>query len=756
MEFAKRGWPVLPLHFPTGPNRCSCSNPNCSKVGKHPATEHGLLDASRDMALITQWWRAKPKSNVGILTGKLSGLIVLDVDPRHGGEASLAQLELQYGKLPKTLKVRTGSDGWHYYFRHPGKPTPNRIGFCDGLDIRGDGGYIVAPSSIHGSQRPYCWEEAQAEVADMPSWLESIIRKETAAKKGKENLVPISAIQDGSRNDSLCSMGGFLKNKGLDQKSLTSALLALNQSLCIPPLDPEEVYTIAASLNRYTEETWIDLKELPEAVLAPEMQEDMLPSPLRAWCIDIAQRMQVPLEFTAGPAIVMIASLLGRKVVIRPRQHDDWTVIPNLWGILIAPPGSLKSPAISGVLKPINRLSVKAREDYIEELKKQSAEEIIAKTEIEALKDALKFAIKQGKPQLVEEKKQQLTLALKTFEEKHTVTERRYMTNDPTIEKMLTILEQNPQGILLYRDEISGWLETMYKSGREGDREFFLESWNGDNPYSMDRISRGSTFVQGLCLSALGGLQPSKFSSYVEAVSKGGKSDDGLLQRFQILLFPERRKKWNLIDRKPDVEAIEKMEDIVTKIDQIPLPKQEGNKVKRVEIHFSETAQLLANRWHQDLEERLIAGGFSPILECHLAKYRGLMPKLALIFSMVETLAKEGTRPEFVEEDAVQLSIRWCAFLEKHACKAYGEYLEPELVSGRKLLEKIKAGTVKDYDRCRDLYRRGWKGLTTAEEFDSAVKVLTEYGWIRTEVINPPTGRSSEVIRLHPSLRMAS
>jgi hypothetical protein len=130
------------------------------------------------------------------------------------------------------------------------------------------------------------------------------------------------------------------------------------------------------------------------------------------------------------------------------------------------------------------------------------------------------------------------------------------------------------------------------------------------------------------------------------------------------------------------------------------------------------------------------------------------MPSLALIFSVVEAFSNGNEFPSAMTKESVEIAIQWCDFLEAHAYKAYGEVIRQEEGAARKLLEKIKDGTVKDYDRSREIYRRGWKGLTTADEFDSAVKVLKPLGWIRTEVITPAGGGKSEIVRLHPKLRI--
>lgn len=761
-QLIKRGWSIIPLHYPLGENECSCKNQNCSSNGKHPMTKNGLKNASQDLVSIENWWRSAPRANIGILTGLESGLVVLDVDPRHGGEESLKNLEIEFGALPKTLAVKTGGDGWHYYFKHPGGKISNKASFRNGLDIRGDGGYIVAPPSIHASLKPYQWINPTEQIADIPQWLLQLITspqqtiKKDEQSKSEQESDNSEGFPDGTRNDSLLSVGGFLISKGLPSSDIAKALQALNQSLCHPPLDPSEVDSVVSSLTRYKEKPWEQkTTELPQEPMAYELPVEMLPAPLQKWCADISERMQVPLEFVAGPAIVALSSVIGRKVVIYPKINDNWEVIPNLWGCLIAPPGSMKSPVLSAVLKPIQNLAVKAREAFIETSKKIEAEKTVAKTEIEALKDALKVAIKQGKQQIIDEKKELLANAIKICDEKYNIYERRYMMNDPTIEKLLTIIQENPQGLMLYRDELSGWIETMYKSGREGDREFFLEAWNGDSPYSMDRVGRGSIFVDGLCLCVLGGLQPTKFQAYVESLIKGGKSDDGLLQRFQILLYPEKRKSWQKIDRLPNKEAAEVVDRIFLKLADLPIPTRKDNEIQRTYIRFNHEAQILFDQWRENLEMRLLAGNMSPILESHLSKYRSLMPSLAYIFEVVENLGQEDIFPKAIGVEAVKLAIRWCEFLEVHAKKSFGEFIEPGIVSARKLLQKIKSGAVKDFDRCRDIYRHGWKGISSFEEFERALSVLEKLGWARAEVFTTSAGRRCDIIRLHPSLRFS-
>lgn len=177
--YAARGWLVAPLHT-IKDGHCTCAlGPDCQSPAKHPRTKHGLTEASADVATIETWWKRWPDANVAIVTGAGSGLVVLDVDGYHGGDDTLAALEAEHGPLPATLQVITGGDGMHLLFVHPGEEIRNTAGkkLGQGLDVRGDGGYVVAAPSLHLSGRRYEWVDAETSPAPMPAWMLERLRK---------------------------------------------------------------------------------------------------------------------------------------------------------------------------------------------------------------------------------------------------------------------------------------------------------------------------------------------------------------------------------------------------------------------------------------------------------------------------------------------------------------------------------------------------------------------------------------------------
>lgn len=177
LRLAERGWPVLPCHTPCT-DRCSCGTSECPSPGKHPRTRRGLHDATCDLDVITRWWRRWPAANPAVRTGAApdgGGLVVIDIDPHAGGGASFERLTSEHGQLPATLEVHTGSGGRHLYFDHPGTPVPNSAGRLGaGIDVRGDGGYVLVPPSQHRSGGTYRWA-TRHELAELPGWLLDLV-----------------------------------------------------------------------------------------------------------------------------------------------------------------------------------------------------------------------------------------------------------------------------------------------------------------------------------------------------------------------------------------------------------------------------------------------------------------------------------------------------------------------------------------------------------------------------------------------------
>jgi hypothetical protein len=175
LRYAHRGWSVIPVHWPLPQGRCSCGERGCPSPGKHPMLPRWESYASNDPGVIAGWWAQAPEANVGIACG-VSGLVAIDIDGQEGID-SIKKLQAERGKLPPTLRFRTGSSGLHLLYKDPSYRIPGRIGFLPKVDLRGQGGQLVAPPSIHASGRRYEVLPGPGEPAEIPPWLAVMIRQ---------------------------------------------------------------------------------------------------------------------------------------------------------------------------------------------------------------------------------------------------------------------------------------------------------------------------------------------------------------------------------------------------------------------------------------------------------------------------------------------------------------------------------------------------------------------------------------------------
>lgn len=481
---------------------------------------------------------------------------------------------------------------------------------------------------------------------------------------------------------------------------------------------------------------WQAPKALPtELMPVAPFDAAFLPDQIAPWVLDIAERMQCPPDFVAITAMVALGSTIGRKVAIRPQMRTDWLEVPNLWGLIVGRPGAMKSPAMSEALKPVHRLEAKAASENELAARDHARCLEVFKIQKDDAQKQVRKSIGEGKSGLD---------ALLALVEPERPPERRHVVNDATYEKLGEILADNPNGVLAFRDELVSLLKTLDREDHAAARGFFLTAWNGTSGYQFDRIMRGKTRIEAACVSLLGSTQPGRLSEYIRRAQ--GAGDDGLIQRFGMLIWPDQTADWRNIDRYPDSESRQAAWATFERLDQFA-PDDVGALSDQFDslpfLRFDPQAQEIFNEWRVDHEARLRAGDLSPSLESHLAKYRKLLPSLALINHLVDS--REGP----VGARALCRALAFVEYLETHARRAYGSGSQAEAQTAKAILSRIRKGDLADGFTARDVYRAQWSNLSDREAVLAGLELLVDLDWLALDKI-ATGGKPKDSYRINP------
>jgi len=480
----------------------------------------------------------------------------------------------------------------------------------------------------------------------------------------------------------------------------------------------------------------------------------IIPDRFRPWLEDIAQRGCFPLEYPTAAAFVGLSGLVGRRLAIRSKRHDDWLVVPNLWGAIVGRPGIQKSPSVTEAFRPLKRLCVDARDEHQQALEEYDCLKHVAAAKKGASKKALEEAAR--KKNASDTKLMEMAREISADEHIAPPVERRYHVNDVTIEKLGELLAANPYGLLLYRDELVGFFKSLQRDGHQSDRAFFMEAWNGDGDYTFDRIGRGTLHIPNTCLAIFGTIQPGPLAKYLRAYMSGEEAD-GFVPRFQVLMYPDPPADFTNIDRYPETEAKNAAYAVFQAISQLE-PEAMGCQVDKDRgipyLQFSPEAQEYFDEWRSTLEKRLRSGTLSTIMENHLSKYRSLMPSLALLFHLIEFAGRGQLQP--IPFGFAMLAAQWCDLLESHACRVYQSAMDGDIDNAVTLSERIKQSLPNPFTY-RQVAQKGWSGLGNVDQVKQAVGILEDRGWVKVRVEAPsgdPSdgGRPSEKVYIHPKV----
>lgn len=518
----------------------------------------------------------------------------------------------------------------------------------------------------------------------------------------------------------------------------------------------------------------IDLQALGKRKPKPILQtlppvktltKGMLPDSLQRYVDNNAERLSVPTEYVAIPTIISLASALGTRVSIFPKMYDDWEVVPNLWGAIIGNPSTKKSPALDAGMKPLRNLTYKAKDEYEQAQKDFATQNQINEYKAKAVKTELQKLAKDQAAQ-ADDAENKITdddliakaqiIADANQADEHTPMMRRHIANDSTYQKLGELLSHTNNGLLVERDELTGLLASLDGEGNSEAREFYLIAYNGTGSHVMDRMIRGSIFIKSHCLSIVGGIQPNKLERYLEKTIKG-LDNDGLMQRFQLAVYPDHVKGLKEKDIAPDKETRQIVYDLIETIDNMTDydfinygANEPDDYHKRPYFHFTHKAFQVFMNWYDEVKAKAEDCEHSVIAE-HMTKYPKTIASLALIFHIVDCIEHKANLGS-VGITALNAALAWHSMLETHMNRIYGTVTDNANIKASYLADKIMKTVGKGADKtdetdwlehgftARQLIRKGWKGLTDADDVLNALEVLVEHNWLSWQEI-PSTGQ---------------
>ena len=535
--------------------------------------------------------------------------------------------------------------------------------------------------------------------------------KEAARKAGAFLAVPEFGT---ARPDSATDFNDLGALRGLEavKKGITGAALPSPEAGTTPP--PKSVATDNSA--------WPEPSPLPKLPPVPDFPFEILPNELQGYISDCASRARYRIDFAAVSSMVGLGSVIGRKLGIRLKTHDNWTEFANIWGGCIGPPSALKSPATRDGMTPFKALQESADKIHEKALESYAVELEAYKLRKEALKkNAINALAKNSKAQI----------DLGADSEPEEPTPRTYWTSDATAAKLGELLAENASGLLVERDELSSLLSTLESESNADARGLYLSGWSGNEGYRFDRISRGTVTLPRYALSVVGGIQPGPLTRYVRSAFCGERAD-GLLQRFQLLVWPDAEP-FQYSDLTPDDKARKAALELFERADTFD-PQTIGQKDDPHSnvppfVRLSTEAQMVFVEWYTRFMQSARSAGSSEIvsapLAAHFGKYPGLVGKLALILHVADN---RGVREVPVE--TMFKALAWIDYLTPHAQRVYHAAEHPETTVAELLLARINRGELPPHFKAWEISRKGWHGLSDRESVKKACRLLYEFGWL--------------------------
>lgn len=765
LSYADRGLAVFPLR----------------PRDKRPMTENGCKNATTNRQQILSWWNNWPDANIGIATGSRSGGLVvidLDVDEDKGinGYETLKAWQRENSELPETWQSITGRGGYHLIYRDSAN-NHNRVGLYEGIDIRGEGGYIVAPPSIHPNGKAYEWENGpgDCEIAPAEGSVVNFLLGPVPEGWDKQTFTTPEVIPDGKRNSTLYKLACSMRARGDAEEAIRAAVEATNNSRCVPPLDDKEINTLLKSSTKYKSGTapykavcdggkfrqqstftendlsyqdsfagFAGFAETDTTKL-PLFNMELLPRSVKGFSESITDSIQVSSGMVA-PAIVGIGALgVQKKYSVHPLP--DWYEPGNLYTAIVAEPSERKSAVMKEIMRPVFEYEKAENELLAPKITMYETKKKILEGQIANLTKSAASNKKKSDDKYLD--MGDLVTLQQDLNDLEEVNSLRLVVDDVTMEVLANVMSQNQEriGIVSTEGGIFSALAGRYSSNTVID--IVLKGYSGD-PFSDDRITRKGTTLSHPLITIILFVQPKVIQDIMENSEFIGR---GLNARFLYSVPPSTIGKRKYRVNKIPVFVRNEYYNVIQRLLAIPVP--ETPKV----IELDEDADKMAEDFFNEIESIMIDE--EPEYKAWLGKLHGTTMRIALIYHCFDYI--EESEYYKISGDTMRRAIETGRYFQAHAKASFdimGLNDPPEVKDAKYILKRIDSTGVMEI-KLRDLHDicRDRKGMEKKEGMIPGLKCLIERGFIRVEKSYPTTqnpqnpqkgGRPSEIVYVNP------
>ena len=559
------------------------------------------------------------------------------------------------------------------------------------------------------------------------------------ARQAQDTLISAAQSAGLTKGEAVATLKSAWKVGAQNPRAPRDKPMAKMQVITHQPSSPSEA----------TEETpWPELRPLntelpPVDLLDPST---MLPDDWRDYLLDRADATQSNIDHLAVLAFSAYGATLGKNIRVHPRRNDsDYVVVPNPWALGVAPPSLGKTPLFNIATAPLRQLEQEAIEEhaaYVEDKKRIDAPIWMQ------IKGADKLAQKKFNQGKADEANTELSK--RPPEPAPMPPTPSFLADTTTVQALALTLRDNPAGVALFQDEISGWLAAVSGQENAQDRNFYLSAYNGTTSYKYDTISRGKLYLPEVCMSIGGFIQPSKLAPFVdEAVTE--KLNDGLLQRFQLMVMPDPITGWRCVDKPVNARAKEKYFQSFRKAGALRKSAENGKLLWKLNTK----AQQLFSEWLEDINTRARGNAVPGAFDSHLIKLEKTVASIALMLEIAN-----GGLDNPLENSCAEISVKslqgalaWAKYLESHARRIYGATPLVGITKAAATIVERRAQLPITFS-ARDIYRFVWSRLKNARETNDALDLLLADGFIRSIKQNSydTKGRSLQRYIWHPDI----